>query len=568
MIQRGLIFFFLFVFFSSPLYPFDTQTLSQNRQWQQLLHFHDGESEIDAADFFLSPLGKTDAKAELDATLGALVLGEDIACRFPDRVWWLHEKVPTLSQKVAYKPCADLEEHLRDLPIVQGVVVFPSAHINAPASMFGHTFLRLDDEEGLPLMSQAVNYAAKTPKEHGFLYAYRGLFGAYEGHYSVLPYYQKIKEYNKLEQRDLWEYTLNLTAEEIVRLQRHLYALRHMYADYYFMKENCSYNLLWLLEVARPKSRLISQFHLMATPMDTLKVLHKEGFITKSTYRPSKSKELLALLQASEQTNAEVQEAYKAQVDVGLLQLARSQGKIAKKPYVKKLMGLLAARSRLPKVAKPVILSPENPLDSHASHKMTMGVDSANAVSLDVKLAYHDIYDVDRGFSQGAYIDFLHLRVKKSEEGRLEIEKFDVLDMQSYAVRDAIFKPFSWAVSFGMARFRDETSVKIVGAYGLSYALGKRALGFIMMGSKFYYHDRVVLGVSPRLGVLAGVGSVKLGVLGERNFYSDGGGDVLGEAFVTWMFHDDMALNLKVNHDKIEYKKSTHILAASLFYYF
>jgi len=105
-------------------------------------------------------------------------------------------------------------------------MVFPTAHINSPASMYGHTFLRVSSNHDTPLISNAINFAAKTNDTNGLIFAYKGLFGEYEGRYSILPYYEKIKEYNNLEQRDIWEYDLDLTQEEINRLVLHTFELK------------------------------------------------------------------------------------------------------------------------------------------------------------------------------------------------------------------------------------------------------------------------------------------------------------------------------------------------------
>ena len=61
---------------------------------------------------------------------------------------------------------------------------------------------------------------------NGFAYAVKGIFGLYKGYYSILPYYVKVREYNDLERRDVWEYTLNLTPPEVVRMFRHIWELR------------------------------------------------------------------------------------------------------------------------------------------------------------------------------------------------------------------------------------------------------------------------------------------------------------------------------------------------------
>ncbi len=55
-----------------------------------------------------------------------------------------------------------------------------------------------------------------------------------------------------MEQRDLWEYRTNLTEAEVRRMTLHILEMQGIYTDYYFLDENCSYDLLFLLEAARP----------------------------------------------------------------------------------------------------------------------------------------------------------------------------------------------------------------------------------------------------------------------------------------------------------------------------
>ena len=565
MIQRGLILFSLFVLLSSSLFSFDTRTLSQNRQWQQLLHFRDGKSEIDSADFFLSPKGKSDAKAELDATLEALYHDKTVFCKFPARVKWLYEKIPSLE---GYQECEALQNLIDDYQASKAVLVFPTAHINSPASMFGHTFLRLDDKKGLALTANAVNYAAKTAETNGMVFAYMGLFGGYEGRYSVLPYYKKIKEYNNLERRDIWEYELNLNDAELERLLTHLYELKDVYADYFFFTENCSYNLLWLLEVARPDAHLVEHFGIKAIPIDTLRAVDEAGFIEGNHFRPSKSKRIGALLREEKHAKSPLKEAYKAELDVELLQLKRTEGEIEKKPYVKALMEKLAKRSKLPKLPKLTIKTPPNPLLSHKTTRVTLGVNDAKKVRFGMKLAFHDIYDVDRGFSQGAYIDFFHLILAKEQGKSVKLEKLDLVNINSYAVRDEIFKSLSWGVAVGAEDFREKTQFSLRGEVGYTYALGEKAFGFIMIAPKLYIAGDVTIGAGPKLGALASFEKVKLGAQAEQIFYSQGEEQIHMEGFATIMLGKDTASNLKLESDKIGDTKRENRASASLFYYF
>ena len=136
------------------------------------------------------------------------------------------------------------------------------------------------------------------PGENDLLYAYRGLFGGYPGLFSMQPYYQKIQEYTRLENRDMWEYRLTLADEEIERLLSHVWELRNVNFDYFFFDENCSYRLLELLEVARPGLDLTSPFEYAAMPVDTVREVVDAGLVGQIDYRPSKRLELDTLTAA------------------------------------------------------------------------------------------------------------------------------------------------------------------------------------------------------------------------------------------------------------------------------
>ncbi len=73
----------------------------------------------------------------------------------------------------------------------QGItLVFPSAFMNNPASMFGHTFLRVDQKgqtEQTRILAYTINYAADVPPDEGPAYPIKGIFGLYKGQFSTPP---------------------------------------------------------------------------------------------------------------------------------------------------------------------------------------------------------------------------------------------------------------------------------------------------------------------------------------------------------------------------------------------
>lgn len=135
---------------------------------------------------------------------------------------------------------------------------------------------------------------ADKSTENGVVFAIKGLFGGYFGQYSLLPYYDKLKEYRDTEQRDIWEYNLNLTQDEINLMMQHIWEIKDTHSFYYFFDENCSYNMLWLLEIAREGVKLRDQFVYQVTPPETIFATQNENLIEKSIYRPSKRTKILA----------------------------------------------------------------------------------------------------------------------------------------------------------------------------------------------------------------------------------------------------------------------------------
>src|SRR6185503_9730088 len=95
----------------------------------------------------------------------------------------------------------------------------------------------------------------------------------------------------------------NLDREEVRRLVMHIFEMDEIYSSYFFFSENCSYDLLFLLEAARPSLRLTDRFGWWVIPLDTIRVIKESGLIDSAVYRPSKSTkvEYLAGLLSSEQ---------------------------------------------------------------------------------------------------------------------------------------------------------------------------------------------------------------------------------------------------------------------------
>ena len=277
----------------------EEERLYEDNYWRVLLHYKPErsgfESLIDDPSFFLSPYGKTDPKAELKATVREVFQSdkkddEHPKCRFVARYEWLRDKLNIDEATFAAVNCKEYNNMINNIIHPKSLVlVFPASYMNNPASMFGHTLLRIDGLYQSKLLSYAANYAALAEDEPGFFYVFKGLFGHYKGYFKVFPYYERVAEYNDIEQRDMWEYSLNFSEDEVKRMFMHLWELKDIYSYYYFFYENCSYNLLFLLEAARPSLQLTDNIKPWVIPVDTIRIVKDSGVTENIEFRPAKA---------------------------------------------------------------------------------------------------------------------------------------------------------------------------------------------------------------------------------------------------------------------------------------
>ncbi len=470
------------------------QKLSESRYWHLLMHAPKSQSEIDDPSFFLSPQGKNDLGSELEATIRHL--NEDtnrtngsLYCRFPARRVWLEQELNVTFPK---GECSDYDALVRKMDPQKVTLVFPSAHINSPASMFGHTFLRIDSSMESKLMSYAINYAAHTEDTNGLLFAYKGLFGGYHGFYSMLPYYEKLKEYRDSESRDVWEYDLNLSPDEVMAMVRHIWELQYINSWYYFFDENCSYHMLWLTEIARPSVRLRDHFFYYVIPPETVRAFEAEGLVTQKHFRPSKRTRLLAyekglstdgiysLKRLSEgdmngsNTLSDQERRFALEAAAEWVEYRYIEGKLSKELYASRYHALLSQRSRLGQGEFLEIPTKNNPDTAHPAARIHLSrawYEHRTAMLIGWRPALHDLSEVDTGHLSGAQIEFLDTVVGVEHEN-VTLEKLTLLSLASIAPTTHLFQPFSWRMKSGWDREYGEDRLSFVTRLGAGASIG------------------------------------------------------------------------------------------------
>lgn len=439
------------------------------------------ESEIADDKFFLAPNGKTDAKAELEATIYSLynenrLDDNSTACLFPARKHWLVKELDL--KDLPEVECYDYDLLVEILQPNSATLVFPFIQGGAPSSMFGHTFLRVDGKDRPIMLSYAFNYASESDDDDmQLVYMYKGFFGGYKGVYSLLPYYEKIKEYRDLEERDIWEYDLNFTQEETEQMLRHMWEVEQAYSWYYFFTKNCSYKMLWMMESAREGLNIRKYFEFHVIPSETIRATLDESLVLKNNYRPARSSKLKAYSKelskediedvfqitsdtlqpskylqkstASEQTQRYVLEASSEFVEYNYL-----KKDINSSVYKGRIHQILTTRASLGQGETIEIPIPVNPMLSHRSFRVTAesGIRNSQAIGfLGVRPANHDITDFDIGFLAGAQVEFMDLLFSYTKN-EFKVEKATIVSAAALTPKSDFFQPSSWRFSLGFDR--------------------------------------------------------------------------------------------------------------------
>jgi hypothetical protein len=472
--------------------------LASEREWHLLLHYRKDPfgghtSEQDDPGFFMSPDGKTDPQAELNATLKQFFSAELVGrskqpaqCAFIARYEWLRDQLRFDETRLPPMACERFDRWYADFEVQSITLIFPSAFMNNPASMFGHTLFRVDQKgqtEQTRILAYTINYAADVPPDAGIAYPIQGIFGFYKGYFSTIPYYLKVQEYGDIENRDIWEYRLNFTPVQLRRFLMHAWELGNAYFDYFFFKENCSYHLLALLEYADPSLHLTDQFTFWTVPADTVRLIAAQpGLVSEIAYRPSRrttirrKRESLSFGERdqSARITANVEEITSPAFaelsrprQAFLLDLAsdylRYRIETTDSPpqeLKERNRAVLTARSQLRIPSEPFSVVPfaKQPELGHDTSRASVGAGWRNNDTfeeLTVRAGYHDLLDPEIGYTPDAQIELASVSLRHyNRVDQSRVERATFANVLSLSPMDSLFHAPSWKINVGMNTIR------------------------------------------------------------------------------------------------------------------
>lgn len=521
-----------------------SENFGRDPQWLNLGHWRprgfvrkifrsDFRSEADHPDFFFSRNGKNDPEDELRETLFAFARPlepslDEMAhpqCRFPARRRWAFSKLGwdkvLRANGVTILPCVARENWKRQLDANGVSLVFAAAYLGNAASMFGHTFLKFHSkmsQSGRDLLDYGVNFSAETGNDGGVPFAVFGMTGVYPGNFSMQPFHETLKTYSNVEGRDLIEYKLNLSQQEIDFFVDHLFELERTHFDYYFLSENCSYFLLAALEAAKPELNLSQSFFYQVIPADSIRQVAKTpNLVTEIKYRPS----MATLFRASSvgKTSADAAfarrivdsaenahetapqsdrseaslEAQISEASVDALDLALDYGALRATSSSKfdqlnhKIRTERARRGPSPSSEK--IKNLTRPEQGHDPGRIGLAVRDkivntrlkprTTDLGVEFRFANHERLSRDDGYLPGTSLEVFRIKafVDDAFQSRssFRVEEVTLLDIFSAQPIDAFSKPPSWAFALG---FREPLRSQSLGPYlrsglGTTLALGR-----------------------------------------------------------------------------------------------
>lgn len=490
---------------------------SLQRPWLRLLQYRDDTSSSESvalnAEFFASATGMTDPVAEFntlqnyfaDPRILHPVRKEPWACVFPARFTFIKKAISADWKRPS---CPEFDEWKQHFPREHVALVFSSAYKGNPASIFGHTFLvfnkaaDLADQGRGTLFGYAVAFLADTKDDtNPVTYTVNGIFGGFQGKYDLNTYYETVNNYNNAENRDLWEYPLNLNDEERERLVEHLWEVAHSgQFKYYFFDENCSWHMLSLLEAARPQVDLKSLSPLVTIPSETIRDIKNQGLTTEEPrFRPSLRKRVdahlgrltskeqadaLKLLQGERPQPPPRPEAWDAAIMHAQWQMQRNNGNMTAEDK-SRYRDVLSDRSKVPTSPQEIVINRDahaamnRPDVGHNLHHIELGGMTSRFAGetlvspmIGFGLGFSDLLASDLGFEPDSGIRYLSakLRLNRKTQAVL-IQDATILAIEAFPAWRSYDPRWSWAVgAFAQNNHLwDVTDISGVAGAGVTY---------------------------------------------------------------------------------------------------
>lgn len=497
-------------FLSTSLFAYDNlilDELSVHPYWAKLLHY-DKTSLINNKKFFLSKQKNLDLKDELLETIKSFENNSSSICKYPARYKWINSR---LHLNLKYAECKKLKDFLK--PNFNKIsLVFTSERYNSPASVFGHTFIKVESNDS----KYVIDYTAKVPiKVSSPVYAYKGIFGGYQSKYNFLPFLEKEHEYRNEEFRDLISFDLLFEEDEIENILLHLYEILDTDQDYYFMSRNCSSELIKLIDFARDDMDLSSKLSHVTVPIDIVYILKKSGYIQSISSSASKFKQFNNMISKMNENNIKILKRIitrkrsvhafyndkritnKDKNSIVLAAINFIEIASTKDDFDTKLLYPLMKLLKIKNANSFEQLDKKTSYDdiplSNKFHKFVVGhgykMDKGNYAYLGYRYLYRNRFDLMDKLEKNGSVEVMDAMFRLHDED-VEVESLTLLNLEALPISNAFFTHNTKRMQIGAQRLFYDDNLYAYINYGLGYRyrLNKNLTYHISAQTGAYYH--------------------------------------------------------------------------------
>ena len=497
-----------------PAYIYAQDSGYNSKTWRRLLFFENGKFKAYHHEWFYLSERVSLAK-EWELSLDAIRTKKNIgrekilfACAFPARYSYIQKYHP----EFVNEKCPSFSEWEKELAVKDIYLVYASSYVSNPASMFGHSFLRLSRggvSRSSALNDYSVGFMALTNNnDSSFSYAIKGITGGYVGNYEVKPFYMNVGLYQSAEDRDLWQYKLNLSQSQVNFFVKILWELsQNTGFSYYFFDENCSSQLLKTLQIVDEDFNFFEGRHfIFAHPIETIKWAKASVVEKDELFYPAINKVLRKRLrEMSGDERASYQKLKRnidgvkdessirvldALIDFYKFESYRKNSNL-KKNEQEIMNAILKRRAALKVVSEKfeyIANKSEEPILFHDPNSLSLGISQVGddlVGNFDFKLGYHGLTDGSRGHDGFSFIDYLGVKTTFDQDS-LKLREVNFVEINSLAPFLLESQTYSWNFKMDFMRrdvFLKEDYFNIGGALGISLFYGEDIL-FSFIGTE------------------------------------------------------------------------------------
>lgn len=528
--------FLLVIFF--PLFAFSSESeilklanelkIYDKAEWKALLHYN---RNLDIDDKNFVSIEKFSLKNELESTIISFYnsknkyqnVNEHPQCKFPARLLFITHELNITKDEFPKVECEELNQYKNKAPADTIYLIYASENVKNPSSMMGHTFFKYSGKNYQNQnVEHAITFYTILNSFNLLTLAYQNTVSGMDGFFALQPYKEVVAQYLYRENRNVWEYQLELSEYRRKLINYHIWELKDIHMRYFFASYNCSTVVYYILSLAEPK--IYDKKKLWITPLDTVKYLYDEELIKNSKLIPS-TEWFIKMLEEnidSNDVNNVKEIVSKSQyneiekLDFLSLELLKNYSLLEHKKKNIDNVKFAAINSHMENISNKDkkffdISNYKSPYKIPNQRQFGVSyksVEDKDFLKLSFLGASHLLSDDNREYFGESELKIADLSLLVNEGG-IKLENFTLYGMKSYIPFDTLTNDISYEFEMAVKREYDENMqykniFKINGGIGFDFLLSKDINIFAVFNTGIGYNEasKMHIVTNPKFGMM------------------------------------------------------------------